>query len=203
MSRVISDISMSLDGFIAGPNDVPGNGLGDGGEALHQWVFKLKSWREPHGLEGGETGQDADVLEEATNASGAIVLGRRMYDNAEGWGDDPPFRKPVFVVTHREREREDKGDTSFTFVTDGVESAVEQATAAAGDKDVSVAGGASAIQQCLDAGLLDEIQIHVVPLLLGAGRRLFGDAGSDQIKLETTRVIESPAVTHLKYEVMK
>jgi dihydrofolate reductase len=193
---------MSLDGFIAGPNDRPGNGLGDGGEVLHEWVYGLKTWREPHGLEGGETGQDADVLDEALGAVGAVVLGKYMYECAEGWGDNPPFRVPVFVVTHAAREPEEKGETTFTFV-DGIESALEQARAAAGDKNVSVAGGASVIQQCLTAGLLDEIQVHVAPVLFGQGKRLFDNMGSDQIALETTRVIESPAVTHLKYRVVR
>jgi dihydrofolate reductase len=203
MGKATADITMSLDGFIAGPNDRPGNGLGDGGEVLHEWVYGLKSWREPHGLEGGATGEDADILDEAMSAVGAVVLGRWMYECAEGWGDDPPFRVPVFVVTHDARDREDKGETSFTFVTNGIESALDQAGAAAGDKNVSIAGGASIIRQYLSAGLLDEIQIHVAPVLLGQGKRLFEGTGGDQIKLETARVVDSPAVTHLKYSVVK
>ena len=201
MGLVASDISMSLDGFIAGPNDVPGQGLGEGGERLHEWGFGLKSWRERHGLEGGETGQDAEVLDEAFSNLGAMVLGKRMYDNAEGWGDEPPFSVPVFVLTHEARETLVKGRTTFTFVTDGIESALEQARAAAGEKDVSIAGGASTIQQFMAAGLLDEIQIHLVPVLLGRGIRLFDHPGS--LELETTRVIDSPGVTHLKYRVPK
>ena len=145
MGKVVVDITTSLDGFIAGPNDGPDLGLGEGGERLHEWVFGLASWREPHGLEGGETNSSSEVVEEGLQASGAVVLGKRMFDNAHGWGDEPPFHRPVFVVTHDEREPLAKdGGTTFTFVTDGVESAVEQARAAAGGKDVSVAGGASA-----------------------------------------------------------
>lgn len=125
--RVVVDITMSLDGFIAGPNDSPEQPLGEGGERLHEWLYELASWREPHGLEGGETGRDADVLEEAMANAGSIVLGRRMFDAARGWGDDPPFHVPVFVLTHEERDPlAKKGGTTFTFVTDGIESALEQ-----------------------------------------------------------------------------
>ena len=204
MGKVVLDITTSLDGFVAGPDDGPELPLGRGGERLHEWLVGLAAWREPHGLEGGETNSSSEVFEEGLQASGAVVLGKRMFDNAHGWGDEPPFHKPVFVVTHAEREPLAKeGGTTFTFVTDGIESAVEQARAAAGGKDVSVAGGASVAQQCLRAGLLDEIQIHVAPLLLGGGVRLFEDTGGGQIELEPTRVIESPGVTHLRYRVVK
>ena len=203
MGKVFADISMSLDGFIAGPDDRPGNGLGDGGEQLHEWVFGLKSWREPHGLEGGETGRDSDVLEEAMAGLGAVVLGKRMFDNAEEWGDEPPFAVPVFVLTHEEREQLVKGRTSFAFVTGGVESALEQARSAAGDSNISVAGGAQTIQQFLSAGLIDELQVHVVPVFLGAGVRLFDSLGGDPPALELTRVVESPVVTHIKYRVLR
>jgi dihydrofolate reductase len=195
---------MSLDGFIAGPNDRPGNGLGDGGERLHQWVYKLASWREPHGLSGGETNRDSEILEEAFKNVGAIVLGRRMFDNAEGWGDVPPFHVPVFVLTHEAREKLVKeGGTTFTFVTDGIESALAQARAAAGDKDVAIGGGANTIQQFIAAGLLDEIQIHLVPVLLGDGIRLFEQLGGEPIELEGTRVVASPDVTHLRFDVKR
>ena len=203
MGILTADISVSLDGFISGPNDRPGNGLGDGGERLHEWGYGLKSWRERHGKEGGETGRDSEVLEEAFATTGAVVLGKRMYDNAEGWGDEPPFGMPVFVLTQEAREEEVKGETAFTFVTDGIESAYDQARAAAGDRDISIAGGASTIQQFLKAGLLDEVQIHLAPVLLGGGVRLFDQLGDDRPDLELTRVIESPAVTHLKYSVTK
>lgn len=194
-----ADITVSLDGFVAGRNDGPDLPLGEGGERLHEWIFGLESWRKPHGLEGGEQNRDSEVLDEALRHNGAVVIGKRMFENAQGWGENPPFHVPVFVLTHEAREplaRE--GGTTFTFVTDGAESALEQAKAAAGDQAVVVAGGANTIQQYLAAGLLDELQIHVVPLLLGGGVRLF--EGLDrQLELELTRVVDSPAVTHLRY----
>ena len=203
MGEVRFDITMSLDGFIAGPNDGPDQGLGEGGEQLHQWVYDLTSWRQPHGLAGGETNQDSKILEQAIKATGAVIGGRRMFDNAKGWGEEPPFHVPVFVVTHEAREDLVKSDTTFTFVSDGIESALAQAGAAAGNKDVSIGGGADIAQQYLKAGLVDEIQIHVAPLLLGGGIRLFDQLGDAQIKLEKTRVIDSPAVTHLRFRVVR
>jgi dihydrofolate reductase len=204
MGKVTVDISMSLDGFIAGPDDGLELPLGERGEQLHEWVFDLASWRERHGLAGGTTDRDAEILDEAFRDLGAFVLGRRMFDNAKEWGDDPPFHAPVFVLTHEAREKLTKeGGTTFTFVTDGIESALEQARAAAGDKDVSVAGGANTVQQYLKAGLIDEMQIHLVPLLLGGGIRLLDQVGPEEVELEATRVVESPGVTHLKYRVLK
>jgi dihydrofolate reductase len=201
--RVTFDISMSLDGFIAGPNDGPEHPLGEGGEQLHEWAYDLKGWREPHGLEGGETGPDSDVLAEVMSSAGAVVVGKRMFDLAKGWGDEPPFHVPVFVLTHERREPEEKkGGTTFTFVNDGPESALEQARAAAGDKDVAIFGGASTIQQFLSAGVVDEFQIHVVPLLLGGGVRLF-EGVSPAVDFEVTRVLESPRVVHLRYRVAR
>jgi dihydrofolate reductase len=203
MGKVTVDMSMSLDGFIAGPNDGPGQELGEGGMQLHEWVFGLAGWRKRHGLEGGETGPDDEMMEEASSNVGALVMGRRMFDLGEGpWGDEPPFHVPVFVLTHRARDSVAKeGGTSYTFVTDGIESALEQARAAAGDRDVALAGGANIVQQYLRAGLVDQIQLHVAPLLLGAGRRLLDEAG--RATLEATRVVESPGVTHLRYRVVK
>ncbi len=204
MGKVVVDITTSLDGFVAGANDGPELPLGEGGERLHQWVYDLASWREPHGLAGGKANQDPEVLEEALGSAGAVVVGRRVFDNAQGWGDNPPFHVPVFVVTHETRETEAKeGGTTFTFVTDGVERAVEQAKAAAGGKNVTVGGGASTIQQCLKAGLVDELQVHIAPLFLGEGIRLFDDLGAEQIELEGTRVISSPEVTHLRFRVAR
>jgi len=202
MGKVVLDITTSLDGFVAGRNDGLDLPLGEGGERLHEWLVGLAIWREPHGLQGGETNASSEIVEEGLRSTGAIVLGKRMFDNAQGWGEEPPFHKPVFVLTHTEREPLAKeGGTTFTFVTDGIESAVEQAKAAAGDKDVAIAGGASIAQQCLRAGLLDELQLHVAPMLLGGGVRLFEDGPG--IDLEPLRVIESPGVTHLRYRVVR
>jgi dihydrofolate reductase len=214
MPRLTLNISMSLDGFIAGPNQTLEQPLGAGGEALHEWAFRLASWREPHGLSGGETDvADDEVVAETLQATGAVVMGRRMFSGGEGpwaddpnadawWGDNPPFHVPVFVLTHHAREKEIKeGGTSFTFVTGGIEAALEQARAAAGEKDVSLAGGADVVQQYLKAGLLDELQVHLVPVFLGGGVRLFDRL--EPIELEATRVIESDAVTHLRFRVMR
>jgi dihydrofolate reductase len=202
MGKVVLDITISLDGFVAGPNDGPAVPLGEGGERLHEWAYGLAAWREPHGLAGGETNASTEVMEESVSSAGAIVVGKRMFDNAGGWGDNPPFHKPVFVLTHEPRQPETKeGGTTFTFVNDGVESALEQAQAAAGDKDVRVAGGANTAQQFLEAGLLDELQIHVAPILLGGGRRLFDDG--EPLELEGTRVVDAPGVTHLGFRVLK
>jgi dihydrofolate reductase len=196
MGTVYVDISMSLDGFIAGPNDDV--------DPLHEWLYGLKGFREPHGMEGGTTGPDSEVIDEAMKRSGAVIVGRRMYELAEGWGDNPPFHKPVFVLTHRAREPLVKeGGTTFTFVTDGAASALAQARAVAGDRDISIGGGASTVQQYLGAELVDEMQIHLVPVLLGAGIRLFEGIGPGRVKLETTRVIESPVVTHLRFRVLR
>jgi dihydrofolate reductase len=203
VAKVSFDITTSLDGFVAGPNDGLEHPLGEGGEKLHEWVYGLASWREPHGLEGGETGRDSEVLEEAMRNVGAIIIGRRMFDLARGWGDEPPFHMPVFVLTHEAREALPKeGGTTFTFVTEGIEDALEQARAAAGDKDVAIGGGANTIQQFLSAGLIDEFQLHIAPMLLGGGVRLFEQAPTN-LTVENTRVIESPRVTHLKYRVVK
>jgi dihydrofolate reductase len=202
LSKVFVDITTSLDGFVAGPNDSPDLGLGEGGERLHEWVYGLKSWREPHGLEGGEVNRDSEILEEAVKRTGAVVLGKRMFENARGWGEEPPFHVPVFVLTHEQREPLAKKGTTFTFISDGMESAVGEAKGAAGDRDVSVAGGANTIQQALGAGLVDEMQIHVVPLLLGGGIRLFDNVDPETVQLEMDRVVESPAVTHLKFRVV-
>jgi dihydrofolate reductase len=201
MGEVKAEMSMSLDGFIAGPDDTIEQGLGVGGERLHEWLYNLTSWRAPHGLEGGTVDSDSALLAEGMASIGACVMGRRMFDLSEGaWGDTPPFHMPVFVLTHRPHAPLVKaGGTTFTFVTDGLESALRQARAAAGAKDVAVAGGASIIQQCIQAGLLAEIHIHLVPILLGGGRRLFGDLGTGLIELERIHVIDSPSVTHLKF----
>jgi dihydrofolate reductase len=213
MARLICNISISLDGFVAGPNPSLEHPLGEGGELLHEWAFAATSWRESHGLEGGEKNADSDVIEESLRATGAVVMGRKMFSGGEGpwendpradgwWGDDPPFHVAVFVLTHQPRETKVmEGGTSFTFVTDGIEAALEQARAAAGDKDVHLAGGASVVQQYLKAGLLDELQIHVAPVLLGGGTSLFDRLGIEPLGLDATRVIASPSATHLRFSV--
>jgi dihydrofolate reductase len=213
MARLICNISISLDGFVAGPNPSLEHPLGEGGDLLHEWAFAATSWRESHGLEGGESNADSEVIAESLRATGAVVMGRKMFSGGEGqweddprargwWGEDPPFHVPVFVLTHHPRETLDmEGGTSFTFVTGGIEAALEQARAAAGDEDVALAGGASVVQQYLTAGLLDELQIHLAPVLLGDGVSLFDRLGIDAVELETTRVIASPSVTHLRFGV--
>lgn len=205
MSKIFADITMSLDGYIAGPNDSPEQGLGEGGERLHEWVYGLRSWREPHQMEGGEVNADSEILAEAFANVGAVLMGRNMFNFAEeAWGPNPPFHAPVFILTHHPRETLVKeGGTTFNFVTDGLESAVAQAKAAAEGKNISVAGGASLIQQLLSAGVLDEIQVHIAPVLLGAGRRLFDNMEARQIELQIDRVAGSDAATHLRYRVVK
>jgi dihydrofolate reductase len=196
-------MAMSLDGFIAGPNGGPGNPLGDGGPGLHQWVYELDSWLGRQGMDGGRVGQDDDLVKEVFGRTGAFVMGRRMFDEGEvGWPDPPPFRAPVFVLTHQSREPwVRQGGTSFTFVTDGIEHAVAQARAAAGDKDVQVSGGASTVQQALNAGLVGELQLHLAHVLLGDGVRLFEGVDPERLRLEPTRVLGSEQVTHVRYRV--
>jgi dihydrofolate reductase len=203
LSMVFASLGMSLDGFIAGPNAGPDNALGDGGGRIHQWMYRVEAWRERQTLSGGEVNRDAELVEENYNRAGAYVMGRRMFDEGEvGWPDPPPFRAPVFVLTHNPREPwERQGGTTFSFVTDGPDSALDRARRAAGEKDVQVAGGAQTVAQFLNAGLLDELEIHLAPVLLGAGTRLFDGVEADKLKLEPTRVVESPAVTHVRYRV--
>jgi dihydrofolate reductase len=212
MARLRFGISMSVDGFVAGPNPSEEQPLGEGGEQLHEWVIALAAWRKQHGLEGGEVNVSSGVLEESLDNIGATVMGRNMFGGGPGpwgedpwegwWGDDPPFHTPVFVLTHHEREPLRKqGGTTFTFVTDGIESALEQAREAAGGKDVSLGGGAAVFQQYLAAGLVDELKLSVVPILLGDGTRLFGNVAAADVKLEPVRVVDAPGVTHLTYRV--
>jgi dihydrofolate reductase len=210
MSKVRVQISVSADGYVAGPNQSESNPLGEGGESLHDWVVALKSWREAHGKEGGEAGASNAVQEEAQANIGAEIMGRGKFGGGPGpwgddpwpgwWGEDPPFHMPVFVLTHHEREPLTLSDTTFTFVTDGIESALEQAKAAAGGKDVAIGGGANAINQYLAAGLVDELELHVVPLVFGGGARLFEGLGPE-LGLEQVRAVDAPGVTHLKYRV--
>ena len=209
MSKVRVHITLSADGYVAGPNQSEENPLGEGGGSLHDWAFALRAFREPHGREGGEVNASNAILEEAQANVGAEIMGRGKFGGGPGpwddawqgwWGEDPPFHMPVFVLTHHEREPLTLSDTTFIFVTDGIESALEQARAAAAGKDVTIGGGASVINQYLAAGLVDELELHIVPLLLGGGARLFEGVGTD-IELEQVRAVEAPGVTHLKYRL--
>ena len=201
---------MSLDGFVAGPHQTLQEPLGIGGERLHEWVLPLAAWRRPHGLDGGVVNESTAVMEEELADIGATIMGRNMFGGGPGpwdsttpwngwWGNNPPFHHPVFVLTHHARDPlVMEGGTSFTFVTDGIESALGQARRAAGEKDVALAGGANAAQQYLRAGLVDEMQLHLAPTLLGGGERLF--EGVDTLySLALVKSIAAPNVTHLKF----
>lgn len=211
MSKLRLKISMSLDGFVAGPHQSVENPLGIGGMRLHEWVFPLAAWRQMHGMEGGEDNASARVVEESVVNIGATVMGRNMFGGHPGpwdaakpwngwWGNNPPYHHPVFVLTHHAREPlELEGGTTFIFVTDGIESALDQALQAAGGKDVSLAGGASAAGQYLAAGLVDEMEINLAPVLLGSGERLFDGVGDNLHGLKLARTVAMPTVTHLKF----
>ena len=209
MSQVSSHIAISLDGFVAGPNQSLENPIGEGGMRLHQWMFVTESWLAQEGQGGGVRNADSEVLDELVKNVGAYIMGRKMFGGGAGpwdtswvgwWGDDPPYHVPVFVLTHHPRQSLSmRGGTTFNFVTDGFESALRLARTAAGAKDVVVAGGASTIRQYLKAGLLDELYLHIVPVILGAGERLLQDV--DDPTLEPVKVVDSPAVTHIKYRI--
>jgi dihydrofolate reductase len=211
MKDVVLDITMSLDGFVAGPSQSMENPLGEGGLHLHDWAFPTKTFRAIHGdPSGGEKGVNDDVLREVFENIGATIMGRHMFGPVRGawgrdpwkgwWGDDPPYHHPVFVLTHHARPPLPmEGGTTFHFVTDGIESALKQAKAAAGDKNVAVMGGANIAQQYIRSGLLDEIQIHLVPVLLGSGARLFDNTDGRQTAFECVRIVNSPSVSHYKY----
>lgn len=213
MGKLRFQLSVSLDGFVAGPDQSEDNPLGVGGEGLHEWIIKLEAWRKQEGLEGGEVNASTPVVEAVQSNIGAALMGRNMFGGGPGpwseddpwngwWGDNPPFHTPVFVLTHHPREAlEMKGGTTFTFVTDGIESALEQARQAARGKDVLVGGGAEVVQQYLATGLVDEFVLHVVPVLLSHRERLLENLG--ELKLEQVRADEAPGVTHIKYQVIK
>lgn len=212
MSRLKFQISVSLDGFVAGPNQSETDPLGEGGEGLHEWVFNLAAWRKPHGREGGEVNASTPVFEEATANVGATIMGRGMFGGGPGpwgddpwrgwWGEEPPFHHPVFVLTNHEREPLALEGTAFTFVTDGIESALAQATEAAGGGDVAIGGGAEVIQQYLAAGLVDEMLLNVAPVLLGDGTRLLENLGTD-LGFEQIEAVDAPGVAHLKYRLRR
>jgi dihydrofolate reductase len=202
-------MSMSLDGYVAGPNPSMEHPLGEGGEQLHQWAFAVAAWRERHGLSGGDRNPDSEVVDESVRDLGATIMGRGMFSGGHGswtsdpnangwWGDDPPFHHPVFVLTHHAHEPiEMAGGTTFFFVTEGIESALEQAAAAAGGADVRLGGGPATIREYLRAGLVDELHVAVVPLLLGAGERLLGDGvGTD---LTCAEFVATPSVAHYRF----
>ena len=201
---------MSLDGFVAGANQSVKEPLGIGGEQLHEWVTSLATWRRAHGMEGGDVNQSTRVMEQEIANIGATIMGRNMFGGHPGawsatdpwkgwWGRNPPFHHPVFVLTHHAREPlVTEGGTTFTFVTDGIESALDQARRAAGEKDIALSGGAQAAQQYLNAGLVDEMQLHMSPMLLGAGERLF-DGVSDLHGLVLVETVAAPNVVHLKF----
>lgn len=214
MSELRCHISVSLDGFVAGPSQSETNPLGEGGERLHEWLVSLSSWREAHGHSGGEVNQSGQVVEESRENIGAGVMGRNMFGPIGGgpwgdgqwtgwWGVNPPYHYPVFVLSHHARTPvEMEGGTTFHFVTDGIESALEQAKRNAGGKDVMLWGGAQVVNQYLAAGLLDVLELHIVPVLLGGGARLFDDLANVTVRLEQIRAVEGPRVTHLKYRVL-
>jgi len=211
MGLVTCQISVSLDGYAAGPNQSLENPIGEGGMRLHEWVFATAGWRSMEGLDGGEETPDSEALTEVMSGNGAYIMGRKMFGGGPGpwdeswtgwWGDDPPYHVPVFVLTAHPREPLTmQGGTTFTFVTDGIDSALAQARAAAGEANVSIAGGASTVRQFLRAGHLDELYLHLVPVVLGAGERLLDDVGDPQFEL--LNVVNSPTVTHLRYRVVR
>jgi dihydrofolate reductase len=206
VSKLRFSISISLDGYVAGRDQTLETPLGVGGEALHEWALATRSWRAAHGREGGATGIDDDRIAAAATNVGATIMGRNMFGPVRGpwedddpwqgwWGDEPPFHTPVFVLTHHAREPLALQGTTFHFVTDGIESALEQARAAAGERDVAIGGGAQTARQYLQAGLVDEFEVHVVPVLLGGGEPLFdGTVGYDGVEL-----VASPTAAHFRF----
>jgi dihydrofolate reductase len=211
MSKLCFRISMSLDGFVAGLGQSVKNPLGVGGEGLHEWVFPLRAWRTAHNLEGGEVNESNAIIEDQLSNIGATIMGRHMFGGHPGpwdpnhpwtgwWKNNPPFHHPVFVVTHHEREPlEMEGGTTFHFVTDGIESALEQARDGARGKDIALAGGARIAQQYLAGGHVDRMDLHMVPILLGSGERLFNDVGDNMYGLRLQQTVPASDVIHLRF----
>ena len=207
---IYAQLSISRDGYLAGPDPSLEEPLGRGGMQLHEWVFRLTAWRREHGLEGGEEGPESAWVEEVASRTGAYVMGRRMFSGGAGaweddpmaggwWGDDPPFHSPVYVVTHHARESFPlDGGTTFHFVTDGVEAAVAQAREAAGERDVQIAGGADVVQQVIAVGLLDELTLHTAPVELGGGTRL-----ELPPTLEEIERLDAPLAEHVRFRVTR
>jgi dihydrofolate reductase len=211
MSLVTCQIAISLDGFVAGPNQSLENPLGEGGMRLHEWMFETAAWKDMQGEKGGERTADSDVIEEVFQNVGAYIMGRKMFGGGRGpwdsswrgwWGEDPPYHVPVFVLTHHPRgSLLMRGGTTFNFVTDGIDAALQQARSIAGDKNVVIAGGASTVQQYLATGKLDELYLHIAPVILGSGERLLERVGDP--RLEPVKVVASPKVTHIKYRISR
>jgi dihydrofolate reductase len=206
MSQVFVHMGISLDGYVAGPNRGPKNPLGDGGVAIHAWMFKQQAFRREHGQEaGGETGQDNRIVEGIMKRIGANIMGKRMFEEGEAnWPENAPFHKPVFVLTNEVRKPwERKGGTTFYFVNDGIERALERAREAAGNKDVRISGGRDVVLQYLNAGLVDELSLALVPMFVGDGLRLFEGLDKGKVELSIVETVHSPDVTHLRYVVKK
>lgn len=213
MSKLRFSVTMSLDGYIAGPNQTLKEPLGVGGEELHAWAVELEAFSEAHGKKGGVVNASTAIMKEMFENVGAVIMGRNMFGGGPGpwtsdwkgwWGDNPPYHMPVVVLTHHERSPLPmQGGTTFYFVTDGIESALSQARRAAAGKDILIGGGASTINQYLAAGLVDEINISIAPRLLGGGARLFDNLGRSLPRLEQTRVIDAPGVVHVRYRVAR
>lgn len=211
MGAVTCQLSISLDGYVAGPNQSLQNPIGEGGMRLHEWLLATRSWRQQHGGEGGADNADSKVAAESTRGIGAYIMGRSMFGGGTGpwdeswrgwWDEDPPFHVPVFVLSHYERKPLPmQGGTTFTFVNNGIQDALAQAREAAAGGDVSIAGGASTVRQFLAAGLLNELHLHIAPVVLGAGERLLDGLGG--LELEQLSVVGSPAVTHIKYRILR
>jgi dihydrofolate reductase len=212
MSKLRLSITMSLDGYVAGPDQSEENPLGVGGMELHEWFFPLKEFREMHGEQGGETNASSSVVEERRANIGATIMGRNMFGGGTGpwgddpwpgwWGEDPPYHHPVFVLTYHPREPlEMKGGTTFHFVTDGIESALAQAKDAVQEQDIWLAGGASVVNQYLAAGLVDEVDISIAPVIMAGGERLFEELQRGALKLTQIRAVDAPGVTHINYQV--
>jgi dihydrofolate reductase len=205
MSKVFIDLGITLDGYIAGPNGGAKNPLGDGGISIHDWMFKQKAFLSHLKLEGGETNnKDNDIIEETFKRIGANIMGKRMFEEGEAnWPEEAPFHSPVHVLTHQKREPwERKGGTTFYFTDEDIYRVLEKARKEAGKKDVRISGGANAIRQFLNAGLIDECSLHLAPMMLGKGVRLFEKLDSGKFSFQILEVVNSQTVTHLKYKVI-
>jgi dihydrofolate reductase len=213
MSKLKFSVTMSLDGYVAGPNQSLKEPLGVGGEALHNWAVELAAFSEVHGKKGGVVNASSAIMQEMFENVGAVIMGRNMFGGGPGpwtsewkgwWGDNPPYHMPIFVLTHHPRNPLPmQGGTTFHFVTDGIESALSQARSAAAGKDILLGGGAETINQFLAARLVDEVNISVAPRLLGGGARLFDNLGDSIPRLEQMRVVDAPGVVHLRYRVVR